>query len=195
MQGAAFARDGHRVGGKAQTRPLVSGPCLDHAVARLRSPAGLRDDQREGLPQLAFQSGEDLVHTVRVSVVEEIRYELVGARLSERLGHELRTEGRPPDSDDQNVFEGSGGANPFSAMHLGGESANRLQRALNGFSQGRRGSQRRIPQPVMAHHPLFIRIGDGTPFQLSHVAQCFLDGPFHFGVEIVRKRDPTDVES
>ena len=82
VQGAAFSRDGHCMSREAQTRPLVSGTCLDHSIAGFRGAAGLGDDQCQGLPQLACQGAEDLVHAIGIGVVEEIGRQLVGMRMA-----------------------------------------------------------------------------------------------------------------
>ena len=47
----------------------------------------------------------------------------------------------------------------------------------------------------MAHHPLFVGVGDGSPFQFGHRAQGFLDGSLHFGVKIIRKGNSADVQT
>ena len=90
---------------EAQTRPLVGGTGLDHSVAGLRGAAGLGNNECQGLPQLACQGAEDLVHAIGIGVVEEIGCQLVGMRMPQGLGHKLGTECRSPNPDDQHVLE------------------------------------------------------------------------------------------
>ncbi len=54
------------------------------------------------LRQIAAQFGKNLVHAVRVGVVEKIRFHPVGGG-SQGVGHELRPQCRTADADDKKI--------------------------------------------------------------------------------------------
>ena len=61
---------------------------------------------------------------------------------------------------------------------------------LDGGIRGEAG----IAQPVVAHHAVFVRIGDGTAFQLPHVLEGSLDAVGHGGEQAFIEGHAADVD-
>jgi len=53
-------------------------------------------------------------------------------------------------------------------VNVGGEALDRLQAAADRLTDLGAGGALRVPQPVVPHHALLIRIGDGAGFQGLH---------------------------
>ena len=53
--------------------------------------------------------------------------------------------------------------------------------------------ERGIPQPIMADHAIFVRIGNRAFFQRGHVGQRLLHARFHRGEEFVDHVHPAQV--
>ena len=79
-------------------------------------------------------------------------------------------------------------------MHVRGEFLDAFVRFLDIGPQFRVRGQRRIPQPIMADHSFFIRVGNCARFQFTHGRESLVDLRPHFGEEIVRKFHPADVD-
>ena len=93
---------------KSSPRARVGGRRLEHAVARLRGAAGLRDDDDERLGEPLAEAGEHAVDAVGVGVVEEVRASARSSGAAEGVGDELRPERRAADADHEQVAEALG---------------------------------------------------------------------------------------
>ena len=110
VQLAPNAGYGHRVRPELQAVAFPRGRGFQHAVACFLGAAALADYHSEGFSHSPFQLRQHLVHAIRIGVIEEIRAKAVGARLAQRIGHELRAEGGAANADDQQILERTGRA-------------------------------------------------------------------------------------
>jgi hypothetical protein len=181
---------------RPELQPLAfpRGRGFQHAVACFLGAAALADYHGEGFSHPPFQLRQHLVHAIRIGVIEEIRPKPIGARLAQRIGHELRAEGGAANADDQQIFKRTGRALDLTVVDFRGKCPQRRQSILNFLLHrpGRRQLGR--AQPVMADHALLIRIGYTAFFELGHRYVGALHARLHAGEIIVRKEDATDVE-
>ncbi len=173
----------------------VGGLGLEHPVARFRSSAGLRDHHRQSPPQLTVEAGQHRVHAVRIGVVEEENPHPVAPGMSEGMGDKLRPQGRPSDPDHQQVGEPAGSARESAGMNPRRDPLDLRQRRLDLARHLRGRSQAGGSQPVVADHPLFVRIGYGARFELSHFHEGLLQRGLHAGQERVGNAETTQIEA
>ena len=64
---------------------------------------------------------------------------------------------------------------------------------FNFFANFRRWRKLWISQPIMSHHPIFIRIGDGAGFECGHVGERFLHFRLHRREECVVHIHPAQI--
>jgi hypothetical protein len=114
--------------------------------------------------------GEHRVHAGGVGVVEE--EDRHAGVLADGLGDELRSERRAADADEQDLLEISAvGWRDHAGVDFHGEVLELRERAGDRLFQLRRGGEVRVSQPVMADHPAFVGVGDGTAFERLHVGE------------------------
>ena len=190
----AGAGDGDEVFRVVEAGGRKGGDGGEHAVAGLGGAAGLGDDDDEGLGELAAQAGEDVIEAVGIGVVEEGDGELVLARVAQCLADKLRAERGTADADHEQMLEFALGAGNGAGVDLGGEVLDRGERGGNLGGQFGGGRKLRGAEPVMADHALLVGVRDGAFFQRGHVRERLLDGGFLRREEVVRERDPADIE-
>ncbi len=129
----------------------------------------------EGFVEQALDARQNARNAVRVGVIDKLHGHAVGAGAAQRVRHEHGAQRRAPDAHAQHAGEARGGLGPDAArMHIGGELADGGQRVLNFRRDLRRGRQSGRAQPVMAHHAVLVRIGDGAVLQVVHGAEGML---------------------
>ncbi len=77
---------------------------FEHPIPGFRCTATLGNDENEGLGKSPGKLLENAVESIRISVVEEIGCENV-ALSPERIGSELRAQGRAADPDGEQIPE------------------------------------------------------------------------------------------
>ena len=134
------------------------------------------------------------VESVRVGVIEEINIErIVG--VAERICDKLRAERRAANANEQDVFEFPAAfRRDFPGVNVGGELLNPRVRLVDVSAQFGIGREFRIAQPIMAHHPAFVRIRDRARFQFAHGRERFFHERLHLPKESVPETHPADVD-
>ena len=181
------------MGGEGEAGLLPAERGFELAVARLWRAAGLRGHDCERGAKARTQRIEHAVDAVGVGVVDEMNPEFV--RLAaERVGDELRAEGRAADADAEEVGELASGAFDLAGVHLCGEAGNGVDGGLHFGGNLRVGRELRSTQPVVADHALLVWIGDGAFFERSHVGERLGHGWAHLLGETSRGRGTAEVE-
>ncbi len=122
-------------------------------------------------PRPPFHARQKPRDAVRVRVVDELDGQAVAARVRQRVGHEHGAQRRAADADADHMRETRGRLRLDRArVHRRGEFPDGRQRILDLRRDFRSGRQPGSAQPVMAHHAVLIRIGDGAALQLVHGA-------------------------
>jgi hypothetical protein len=124
---------------------------------------------------------EDAIESVRVGVIEEMNVERI-AGLAERVGDELRPQGRTADADDRTCLNLPVFRRDFAGVDIGGELFDARVGLVDVSPELRRRREFRIAEPIMADHSALIGIGDRARFQFAHRGERF----FH-RVRIVSK--------
>jgi hypothetical protein len=174
----------HRVLAEIKARFFPGGLGFEHAVAGFRRAAGFGNDEHQRpVEPGAFELINHRVHAGGVGVVEEEDGQL--RTLADGFGDELRAERRAADADEQELLEFFAvGSGQLAGMHLGGECLELGERAGDRLLQLRRRRELRIAQPIVADHPAFVGIGDGTRFDGLDIGKCLVDFRLHVGDEI-----------
>jgi len=194
VQLAVNAGYGNGMAAKIKVVALIGGPGFQHAVAGLLGGAALGDDDGQGSGQVAAQFVQDPVKAVRIGVVQKVRFQGV-AGAGEGIGHELGTQGRTADADDQQAGERfTVLAGCFTGMDATAEGQNLLQASPNLASDGFFGRQGRVTQPVVTDHATLIRVGHGAGLQCPHLRKGLLHGRLHAPQKSIVMVHSADVE-
>jgi len=80
-------------------------------------------------------------------------------------------------------------------MNLGSERLDAGQGLIDRLPDFFRGSQGGVPQPVMADHPVFVGIGDGTRLEFVHRVERLGQARLDLLDELPGEIHPADVET
>ena len=134
------------------------------------------------------------IESVWIGVVQKINVHRIGGR-AESLCDKLRTQRRTANPDQKNVLEFlSVRGRDLSGMNIGRERLDLFVRLFDVAAKIGIRSQRRIAQPIVADHAVFIRIRDCACLQFTHGPKRLLDTWLHLVEEIVAKFHPADVD-
>jgi hypothetical protein len=137
---------------------------------------------------------EDAIESVRVRVIEEGDIHRIG-RLAERVGDELRSESRAADPDEQDVFEFfSTGRRDLPGVDIGRELPDLGIRFFDVRAQLWRWREFWIAQPVMADHPVLVRVDDRARFEFAPRRKSLLHERSHFAEKGFVETHPADVD-
>ena len=101
---AAVSGNGNCVLSKMKTCVLERTFRYQHSVAGFLGAAGLGGNNTKGFVQIRSNCSKNLVHAVRVGVVKEKGLELVGTRITQSVGDELRPPRRPANTNQKVIF-------------------------------------------------------------------------------------------
>jgi hypothetical protein len=194
FQFRALARHGDKVLRMIEPGGAEGGGCFEHPIPRFDGASGLRDHHHQGLREFLAELGQHVVHAVRVGVVEEGDPHPVGRRLSQRVTHELGPQGRSTNAHDQDLGEAAARSGDRAGMHLGRKRLHGGDGRRDRITQGGGRREAGGAQPVMAHHPVLIRIGDGAALERLHRGECLLHRRLHARDEIIRPRQTAQIE-
>jgi len=83
--------------GKVKVCPFKRIFDFQHSIMCFLGPAGFGNDNAQGFIQTGANCSQNLIHAIRIGVVEEIRFELIGARIAQGVGYKLWSQRRPAD--------------------------------------------------------------------------------------------------
>ena len=72
-----------------------------HSVAGFLCAAGFGNDDAKVRFKSAADGRQNPIHAVGVGIIEEERFELVGARIAQGMGDKLRSQRGPADANEQ----------------------------------------------------------------------------------------------
>ncbi len=105
---------------EAEASGLVSRLGFEHAVACLRSTAGLGNDNGERLAELTVECGQCAVEAVGVGVVEEEQFDLVCLWAAEGIRNKLRAKCGATDADHEQILKRAISTLDHTVVHIRG---------------------------------------------------------------------------
>ena len=157
-------------GAEVEAARAVGRRGLEHAVARLRRAARLRDHDHERLGERRRRARPARGRCRRGRCCRGSAASSRSSAARQGVGHELRAERRAADADHEQVAEALGrGRRDAAGVHPGREVEHALAACarISARDLRRRGELRRA-QPVVADHALLVGVGDRALLERLH---------------------------
>ena len=124
VQLAALTRHRHSILSKIQTHRLKGRLRLNHAIARLRRSARLRNHQDKGAFYAIANLFKRMVNPCWIGIINKMNLNIFRRR-SQRLRHKLRPQGRPTNPNRQHIRK------PLPSWRLHFPATHLLRKTLN----------------------------------------------------------------